>query len=71
MSNKKIYEKRNLTGKGKYIGKYIGKAVEQPLKKLWSMKFKDKSSKRAVIINYGIHRTKRYWMGLQKQNKFI
>ena len=41
MSNKKIYEKRNLTGKGKYIGK----AVEQPLKKLWSMKFKDKSSK--------------------------
>ena len=30
MSNKKIYEKRNLTGKGKYIVK----AVEQPLKKL-------------------------------------
>ena len=41
MSNKKIYEKKNLTGKGKYIGK----AVEQPLKKLWSMKAKDKSSK--------------------------
>lgn len=43
ITNKKIYERKNLTGKGKYLVK----AMDQPLKKLvWRLK--NKSSK----INY-------------------
>ena len=67
-TNKKTYESKNLTGKGKYIVKVVNQLV---IKQVWRLKAENsKKLTKITIISSGMHKIKRCKMRHQRYKKW-